>query len=152
MKLAAVKLTSTFLEYLFRRDAPDEWRPPHQYEAGFEKTATFLRAVNDDNGVTLIFGDDEDSRFFNVDEGSEVPAIDVLCMTMGNGAQVIVALQKLRARDYEDLEEQDELWGFIVEAFRLDEPPEAAFLPKVRAIDEGLEFDVAAKEEKADGT
>ncbi len=46
MKMAAVKLTSEFIEYLFQRDAPNEWRPPYQCEAGVEKTATFLRAGN----------------------------------------------------------------------------------------------------------
>lgn len=128
MKLAAVKLSSEFVERLFRRDSPNEWRPPRQCENGVEKTAIFLRAVNDGNGVTLIFGDDADPRFFKLDEGAAVPAIGLLYNEMGNGSEVINALKRLRSGSREEHSGVvfDD-WKFVAEAFRLDDPPEAWF-------------------------
>ena len=131
MKMAAVKLTSGFLRFLFRRDSPTEWRPPHQCEAGLEETATFLRAVNDHDGVTLVFGADDDPRFFEVEEGAQVPALEVLYTAMGNGSEVINALKELHRRRYDSWSDDVEKnWDFVVEAFRLEEPPEGAFEEK----------------------
>lgn len=132
MKMAAVKLTSAFLGYLFRRDSPNEWRPPFQCENGVERSATFLRAVNEHDGIALIFGDDSDPRFFKLDEGTQVPAIDVLYTQMGNGHEVVKTLKRLRQKAYDGEEEEGTLWDFVAEAFQLDRDPESWFQKEPR--------------------
>lgn len=150
MKMACVKLTSAFLGYLFRRDSPNEWRPPYQCENGVERSATFLRAVNEHDGVSLVFGDDSDPRFFKLNEGSEVPAIEVLYTQMGNGAEVIHALKKLRQKAYDrrhrhgSRDEEGTLWDFVAEAFQLDRDPESYFADRNA---EGKVFGAAAGDE-----
>ncbi len=126
MKLAAFKISSAFLTQFLSADPPGVWRPPYRCEDGIQRTtAEFLRAINEHEGVTLIFGDDSDPRFFDVQEGNQVPALNVVMTSMGPNNDFVRALNELHQRRYDSWSADTEnLWKVVLEAFGIQVGPE----------------------------